>query len=148
MMMPLAPGQPKVTRDQRYSNKYKYKYDERNRLIERLLIGNDGELKTRCVHDYARNQDEESCFSSGRLYFKSLSVLSEQGMVMERTYYRPKSAADAESSNLSVSEKNSYAYEFDTEGNWVKRTGAMWVTKDGRSSYQPSSVYYRTIAYY
>lgn len=143
MMLPQAPGQPKVTYDNRYSIKLKYKYDENGHLIERSVIGNDGDLKTRCVHDLKNDREEVSCFSKDTLYFKTLEILSDQGDVIERTSYRPKRTQNADFDK----DKYSYTYEFDAKGNWIKQTSSKWVTKDGRSHYEPSAVYYRTIAY-
>jgi len=148
MMAPLSAGQTRVTYDKRYSIKLKYTYDDNDRLIEELVTGNDGELRTRCIHDFKNNQDEESCFSSGHLYYKSISTLNDKGNVIERTSYRPKTAAEGDSNSVTASERYAYAYEFDASGNWIKQTSSKWVTKDGRSYYEPSSVYYRTITYY
>jgi hypothetical protein len=47
-----------------------------------------------------------------------------------------------------VESKHSYAYEFDAKGNWITRTSSKWVTKHGRSYYEPENVYYRKITYY
>lgn len=38
-------------------------------------------------------------------------------------------------------------YEFDAQGNWIKRTTSKWMTKDGKSFYAPAWVDYRTITY-
>jgi hypothetical protein len=44
--------------------------------------------------------------------------------------------------------KYSYTYEFDAQGNWIRRVSSKWVTKDGKSLFEPSSVNYRKISYF
>ena len=41
-----------------------------------------------------------------------------------------------------------YEYEFDTQGNWIKRTQLMWVEKFGKTFFEPFKVTTREISYY
>ena len=50
--------------------------------------------------------------------------------------------------NISVGEKWSYSYEFDSNGNWIKRKRMKWVTMDGKSSSELYDVTYRSITYF
>src|SRR2546425_2066301 len=143
MMMASAPGQKRVEHDNRYSIKLKFIYDSNDRLIERVVIGNDGELRTRCVHDFDKAKEVESCYSDGKIYYKSTSIVDDRGNVIEKTIERPSSG-----SNNTSSDRYSYDYQFDSKHNWIKQTTSEWVTKGGRSYYEPTSVYYRTITYY
>ena len=104
-------------------------------------MGNDSKLWLRYVYNYSGNQREELVYSAdGSLNQRYLSVLDEKGNEVEETIF--------EARDGSIRSKHSYAYEFDSHGNWTKRTTSKWVTKDGRSSYEPQYVYYRTITYY
>ena len=44
--------------------------------------------------------------------------------------------------------KENYEYEFDELGNWKKMTSSVAVYEDGKVSYEPIEVTYRTITYY
>lgn len=44
--------------------------------------------------------------------------------------------------------KTSYAYEYGSTGNWLKRTLSSWVTNKEKSFFEPREVTYRTISYY
>jgi hypothetical protein len=67
-------------------------------------------------------------------------VLDDKGNRVEWTIFEVRDGT--------ISSKLSYVYEFDAKGNWIKRTSSKWVTKDGRSYYEPENVYYRKIMYY
>jgi len=69
-----------------------------------------------------------------------LSTLNDKGLKIEQTNFRTDSGT--------IGNKYSYTYEFDSKGNWIKRTVSKSVTKDGKSSYEPAYVDYRTIVYY
>ena len=135
---PAGGATPKY--DPRYSYKFTFKYDDKKRLTEKTWIGNDGKLWLRYVYNYSGNQREELVYSAdGSLNQRYLSVLDDKGNEVEETIF--------EARDGSTRSKNSYAYEFDSHGNWTKRTTSKWVTKDGGSSYEPQYVYYRTITY-
>lgn len=51
-------------------------------------------------------------------------------------------------SDGAVLSKETYAYEFDTLGNWTKMTASVAVVEGGKVSFEPSEVTYRAIAYY
>src|SRR6266404_6684986 len=48
----------------------------------------------------------------------------------------------------SLVSKEVYKYEYDSVGNWVKMTTSVAVVENGRISFEPSEVTYRTIFYY
>jgi hypothetical protein len=67
--------------------------------------------------------------------------LDAKGQVVETSYFDVKTDT--------VRTRYSYTYDsLDAQGNWVKKTTAKWVTKDGKSSFEPGYVTYRTITYY
>lgn len=141
MMISSGPSEAKPKYDSRYSYKFAFKYDDKKRLIEKIWIGNDGKLWLRYVYKYSGNQREELVYSAdGSLNQRYVSALDGKGNEIEETIFEVRDGT--------VRSKHSYAYEFDAKGNWTKRTSSKWVTKDGRSYYEPENVYYRTITYY
>lgn len=141
MMAPTAPGQAKPKYDSRYSYKFKFKYDDKRNLIEKTWYSNDGSLWLRYVYNFKGNQKEELVYSKdGSLNQKYIYALDAKGNEIEETVYETK--------DDSVRSKYSYVYEFDPKGNWTKRTTSKQITKDGKSSFTPYSVTYRTVTYY
>lgn len=51
-------------------------------------------------------------------------------------------------SDGSPEKREKYTYDFDGQGNWVKKTLYHWVTEEGQSSYKLMNITYRTIVYY
>lgn len=140
-MVGPPPGEAKPKYDARYSYKFTFKYDDKKRLTEKTWLHNNGKLWLRYVYNYSGNQKESLVYSAdGSLNQRYLVILDDKGNKIEETIF--------ETRDGSVSGKLSYAYEFDSHGNWTKRTTSKWVTKDGRSSSEPQAVYYRTISYY
>ncbi|MEP6636623.1 MAG: hypothetical protein ABJB97_07840, partial [Acidobacteriota bacterium] len=50
--------------------------------------------------------------------------------------------------NGSILSKESYDYEFDWLGNWTKMSSSIAIYENGKLSYEPLEVTYRTITYY
>jgi TonB family protein len=48
----------------------------------------------------------------------------------------------------SLISKETYKYEYDSLGNWIKMTSSVAVVENGRISFEPTEVTYRTIFYY
>jgi hypothetical protein len=141
IMIASPPGATRPKFDPRYSNKFAFQYDDQKRLIEKSWFLSNGELSIRYVYKYSGNQREEFVFSSdGSLNQHYLSILDQKGNEIEETSFETRDGL--------VRNKSKYAYEFDGRGNWIKRTTSKWVTKDGKSSYEPAYVDYRAITYY
>lgn len=144
MMIAAPPGTTRPKSDPRYSNKFTFQYDDQKRLIEKSWLLNNGELSIKYVYKYSgnpANQREELVYSSdGSLNQRYLSILDDKGNEVEQTSFETRDGA--------IRGKYKYAYEFDAQGNWIKRTTSKWVTKDGKSYYAPAYVDYRTIIYY
>lgn len=140
---PLAVGAagPERKPDPRYSTMYKYKYDAEGRLVEESLYMGNGRPSTRSVYKYEADRRESLVYASdGSLNQRYLSTFDGKGNETEWVVY--------ETRDGSVRNRYSYAYEFDARGNWVKRTTSKWVTKDGKSFFEPSHLTFRTITYY
>ncbi|HZG54433.1 MAG TPA: hypothetical protein VEZ40_20195 [Pyrinomonadaceae bacterium] len=141
MMIASTPGETKPKYDSRYSYKFKFKYDDNGRLIEKAWHMNNGEPWLRYVYHYRGNQKEKLVYSAnGSLNQKYLYTLDDKGNEIAEVIYEPK--------DNSVRSKYIFSYEFDSKGNWTKRVSSKWGNKDGQEGYQPYSVYYRTIKYY
>jgi protein TonB len=77
--------------------------------------------------------------AGGTLTGKEVYKYDERGNMIEMTLHNP---------DGSLLSKETYAYEFDAVGNWVKMTTSVAVIEGGRVTFEPSEVTYRTIAYY
>jgi hypothetical protein len=140
-IMAVPSGEAPPQRDPRYAVKYTYQYDNKKRLTEMSILGNDGKLRLRYVYKHTDRQKEEWVYSeNGSLNQHYLWTLDEQGNEVALTTFKTFPGT--------TESKYAYVYEFDSQGNWIKRTGSEWVTNNGRSHYEPDSVHYRTITYY
>jgi antitoxin component YwqK of YwqJK toxin-antitoxin module len=137
-----GPG-PKAPPDPRYTLKFKYKYDNNGNRTEELWYGNDTSLRSRKVYVYDEKGNRIESFSyipgARNPSLRVVSVYDAKGNVIEETYFR---------ANNPVGEKWSYVYEFDFNGNWIKRKRMQWITKDGQSYFEPHDVGYRSITYF
>ena len=137
-----AEAKPTPKPDPRYSSRYRYKYDDKGRQVEEVMYWNDGRLGAHTVINYRAGQLETLIYhAGGELVSKSVKTLDARGNVVETSYYDLKTD--------SVESRYSYVYDsFDAKGNWVKKTTSRWVTKEGKSFFEPSYVTYRTITYH
>ncbi len=129
-------------RDERYTAKYVYSYDDKKRLKESLSYGNDGSGPYRKTYTYIGNKIEiRSVYGSGNHGEKETLTLDNDGNVAEKTLTRDDTRYPGG--------KTVYKYEaFDKQGNWIKRavTGNS-PNYDGTVS-AFSVVEYRMITYY
>lgn len=149
-----------------YTTRYKYKYDAKGKRIERIGLREDGADSWRDVYAYdargtlssitvynadgkrtrvssydSRGNEVSTAYyaADGKQNFRSTYTYDNKDNRIEAAYFR--------GSDI-VTEKYSYNYEFDARSNWTKRVAMRWVTKDGKSYYEPYTVDYRTIIYY
>lgn len=126
--------------DPRYQHRFEFKYDEKKRLTEVTRFLSNGEILERSVYKYEGNQKEKVVYSeNGSLVRRDLYILDDKGNEIENTGF---------SRDGSVYAKRSYTYEFDSNGNWIKRTSSGNVVSDRRPPLEPPSVLLRTITYY
>ncbi|HLM56582.1 MAG TPA: hypothetical protein VK422_10755, partial [Pyrinomonadaceae bacterium] len=64
IMVGSAPGAAKPKRDPRYTYKFKFKYDDAGRLLEKSWFMSDGEPWLRYVYDYKGNRKEKLVYSA------------------------------------------------------------------------------------
>ena len=125
--------------DPRYQHRFAFKYDEKKRLIEKTSFKSTGEVWVRHVYKYNGNQREELLYTGdGSLRWRALSALDDKGNEVKQTF-------EGEGAEPL---KESFTYEFDSKGNWIKKTTSRLVMKDGREQFEPYSVVFRTITYY
>ena len=127
--------------DPPYQIRYESKYDDQKRLIESNWFRSNGDRFRRLVYHYTENQLEGLVYSEdGSLNQRYISKIDKQGDEIERTVYDPRDGAPGKT--------YAYTYEFDSRGNWTKRTTSNLVTKDGKSEREPLSVRFRQITYF
>ena len=126
--------------DARYTSKYRYGYDNGN-LVQVEVFDNDGSLRRRYVYKIYENLREEIVYSAdASVVQKTVSTLDPQGEVTQMTEY--------EGGTASIRNRYTYTYEFDGNGNWIKRTTAKRVIRNDKPVFEPAWVTYRTISYY
>lgn len=142
MAAPSPAGVEKPKSDPRYSIRYKYKYDEKGRQVEIQRYRNDGRLAGRTVRSFKDGQVETLAYNADKeLVDKRVETLDAKGNVIETIYFDVRTDT--------VRTRYSYVYDsFDAQGNWVKKTTSKWMTKDGKSFFEPSYVTFRIITYY
>lgn len=135
-----ASGEPKKT-DERFDSRYEYKYDEKNRVIEKKTFSNNGTLYLSEISTYAKDARDTTTRGSENSFINRLvQTLDASGNVVEELYYDWQNKPDAESTV--------YQYEFDTRGNWTIQKSFEKKTVKGKKSLKPQWVHYRKITYY
>lgn len=77
--------------------------------------------------------------AGGTLTGKEVYKYDDKGNMVEMTL---------QNDDGSLQSKETYAYEFDSFGNWTKMTTSVAVIEGGKVSFEPTEVTYRTISYY
>ena len=65
IMIASPPGEAKPKYDPRYKTKYAYRYDDKNRLAEKISWVMTGSCRFRYVYKYSGNQREDLAYSAG-----------------------------------------------------------------------------------
>jgi len=87
----------------------------------------------------AKTQNQYFPIEGASLTGREVYKYDEKGNISEMTLV----GADG-----SLVSKEVYKYDYDAVGNWVKMTASVAVVENGRISFEPSEVTYRTIFYY
>lgn len=141
LMVSNAPNSPEKKTDTRYETRYEFKYDDDKRLTEVKWFLSNGDLTYRVVYKYDGKRVETLIYSSsGELNQNYVALIDEKRNEIERTARDPRDGA--------VGTKYVYQYEYDSKGNWIKRTTSKEVTRNGSSALEPQYVDFRTITYY
>ena len=141
--VPVAkPNQNLTKPDVRYNYSLEYKYVD-GKLVEKLLVYNDGEKGNKTVYNYTKNQLERLVYTSnGSLNQKWLVTLDEKGNEIEEINF------GLSNYKFYGDRKYRYTYEFDKNGNWIKKIATREVTEHGVTSFKPFYIHYRTITYW
>jgi TonB family protein len=87
----------------------------------------------------AKTQNQYFPVNGAALTGREVYKYDEKGNISEMTLMSPDGA---------LISKEVYKYDFDSVGNWVKMTTSVAVVENGKISFEPSEVTYRTIFYY
>jgi len=155
-------------REQQIVRENKFKYREDGRLGE-ITIFENGEMIQRSILSYSANKRETETWEYFRVLrartesrSKLTEILDSNGNPLETTASKYQSAGDPMAPGGRYEQKVSeekceYTYEFDSHGNWIKRTKFLrtFAKVRGTTVYTetvkepvPSLVTYRTITYY
>ena len=141
-IMALGSKADSKPRDPRYNFKFKYKFDDKGRRTEHAWYSNDGSLWLRYVSVYDGKGNEIEWFrysADGTINGRSTATYDGFGNEIEKTWFRP---------DGSLSEKWQYEYELDAKKNWIKRSSRKWLTREGKSFFEPYEITYRQITYF
>jgi hypothetical protein len=131
-------------RDERFTYKYEYVYSSAG-LIEMRYMHSDGDPGNRVTYERKGTQIEEIIYDqAGARNRGYVRTFDEKGNEIEEQAIRGSSSRFP-----ARGETRRFKYEtFDKTGNWTKRITLKAVNEDGKESYKPSSITYRTISYY
>ncbi len=135
---PPSPSQPNTV-EERMAFKHTYKYDNNGNQIEETITTAEGSTTGReeWKYDTKGKLIEFSRYNEiGAKIQIGVNVHDAKGLLSARTYY------DAENK---IEAKLTYTYEFDGQGNWIKRITSRELA-NGKT--EPEEVAYRTITYY
>jgi hypothetical protein len=134
--------EPLKKADSRYQFSFEYKYID-GKLDEERAISSTGELAKRYVYKRTNNQVEHLVYTKdGELEQRSLFTLDKDGNKIEVIFFGLKNY------DIYGDAKYRYTYEFDNQGNWIKRTETRERTKNGITSAMQPAVTNRTIIYH
>ncbi len=145
-----------------------YTYNDRGNLLKvwKNAGDNNGLAKTAYGYDAAGRTVQESEYSAdGALQRQSTTIYTfpnskacvdvtygadGNALTKSTCYYDGKSnlVARTEYYQGQIVRREQYTYEFDKQGNWIKRTTLCWTTRDDKSAFEPTTIISRTISYY
>jgi len=144
---------------------YFYSYDAKGSRLELIRSSvSSSHVKTEFKYDANGNRIEEVQTADEGLVGKTVNVYDAKGRCIERRLYNKqglfarrtyKYAADANPTEEAEYDpkgalvgKQTYSYELDTTGNWIKRITSTQGMSNGKPVTEPADATYRTITYY
>jgi len=130
--------------DERYTFKFKYKYDAQGRVIEEKWYLNTGILWVKSIYEYddKGRMIKESYYDEEKLNSTQTYKYDDKGIELESIH----DLASIEGEyGLTVNSYNDY--QFDVQGNWVKRTETTTYKREGKVT-ASKTAYYRKITYH
>jgi hypothetical protein len=118
-------------------------YDDRRRVVEEIFYDGKGAMNHRSVMTYDDHGEKASWTvhkpdGTFVLMFKRSQAYDSKDRVTAVTYY---------TSDNAVTSKESFSYEDDAQGNWIKRTTSREVFKKDLVQSE-SEIVYRTLTYF
>ncbi len=142
-----------------------YSYESNGSRLELIRSATaDSRIKSEFKYDSSGNRSEEVQTNDEGLVNKVLFVFdtngrpaekrifNRNGLFARRTYAYGTGANPTEEAEYdakgALAGKQSYSYELDSTGNWVKRITSIVGTSNGKAYSEPAGVTDRTITYY
>lgn len=120
--------------------KTEFKYDANGYRLEEVQTGDEGLVaKVVSVYDAKGFRTERRMYTKQELFARRTYTYGTGVHPTEEAEYDPKGALVG---------KQSYSYELDSTGNWIKRITSAQGMINGKPVSEPAEVTYRTIAYY
>ncbi len=149
-------------------------YDEEGNKVESTSLLHNGSIKSKSRYSYDRqgNMTSMSSFKDctpdqdcKTLEYRAVHTYDSKGHVTETFIYQGDGTLDERrvytynangqeqervvyNADGSIREKKSYAYEYDPVGNWIKKTTAKAVSKEGAFVLESVHIVKRTVTYY
>ena len=120
--------------------KTEFKYDATGNRIEEVQTGDEGLVaKTVSLYDAEGRRTERRLYNKQGLFARRTYKYAADAYPTEEAEYDPKGALVG---------KQSYSYELDATGNWIKRITSAQGMSNGKPVTEPAEATYRTITYY
>jgi protein TonB len=105
------------------------------------VVESPKQLLETVAYDIKGSKTENAYYpiSSATLTGKEVYKYDEKGNISEMTLFN---------TDGSLLSKEAYLYEYDFVGNWTKMTTSVAVIENGKLSFEPTEVTYRSISYY
>jgi hypothetical protein len=144
------------------------KYDMKEQNTETISYKPDGSIYSRSINTYNKEREliEKISYKSDKTVdykveytydqkgnMAGSSIYNADGSLDEKRVYTYNAKGYEErlivsNADGSVREKEAYAYEFDSVGNWIKKTTSKWVSQQGKLLLGTPYIIKRTITYY
>lgn len=116
-----------------------YVYNQDGKKKQEITSDAKGKPTHRAVYSFSENSEEVTMFDDqGVLERRYVSQTNDKGERTELCYDK--------SGNLTC--KETYTYERDARGNWIKEVASEWEDKDGTLAFKETKITRRTITYY
>lgn len=123
-------------------SKSSYSYDESGNNTEWVIQNPRGAVTDKWVYGYdeqGRVVEESRYYADGTLDMKHVHRLDDKGLRRESEIYKADGA---------LVETQRYDYEFDSTGNWIKKTTSKLSAGSSEGAFVPISITSRTVSYY
>lgn len=120
----------------------RFGYDQHRNVLTTTICDSVGTVEAKVKNTY--DSDERKIADSSVMYDKGSVESTEERKYDENGNRVSQITYDSDGRREEVR----FSYEFDSHGNWTKKTSLKLVTKNGKESWEPDGWEYRTITYY